>query len=142
MTILERVQADTRAAMKARERERVGALRLIASSLQQAAKEGSDDEVTVLRRERKRRMEAAGAFREGGNEDRAGAEESEAELIEGYLPAELSDEELASLVDDGIAESGASSPGDMGKVMSVVMPKVDGRADGKRVSDAVRARLT
>jgi uncharacterized protein len=142
MTILEQVQADTRAAMKAGQRDRVGALRLVASSLQQAAKEGKDDEVAVLRRERKRRLEAASAFRGGGNEDRAAAEESEAEMIEGYLPAELSDEELAGLVDAEIAEAGASSPQEIGKVMGMVMPKVEGRADGKRVSEAVRARLT
>src|SRR4051794_20533444 len=142
MTILERVQADTRDAMKARERDRVGALRMIASALQQEAKEGKDDEVAVLRRERKRRLEAASAFREGGGDDRAAAEEAEAELIGDYLPAELSDEELAELVDTAVSESGASDPKDMGKVMGVVMPKVDGRADGKRVSAAVRERLS
>src|SRR3954466_12305658 len=87
MTILERVQADTRDAMKARERDRVGALRMIANALQQEAKEGEDDEVAVLRRERKRRLEAATAFREGGGDERAAAEEAEAELIGNYLPA-------------------------------------------------------
>jgi len=142
MTILERVQADTRNAMKAGERDRVGALRLVANALQQEAKEGRDDEVAVLRRERKRRLEAAKAYREGGSEERAGAEETEATLIEAYLPAELDDEELARLVDDAVAEVGASGPQEMGKVMGAVMPKVDGRADGKRVSDAVRARLS
>jgi uncharacterized protein len=141
MTILERVQADTREAMKAGERDRVGALRLVANALQQEAKEGRDDEVAVLRRERKRRLEAAKAYREGGSEERASAEENEASLIEAYLPAELDDEELARLVDDAVAESGASGPQDMGKVMGAVMPKVNGRADGKRVSDAVRGRL-
>jgi uncharacterized protein YqeY len=142
MAILEKVQADTRVAMKARERERVGALRMIASALQQDAKEGKGDEVAVLRRERKRRLEAASAFREGGGDERAAAEEAEAELIGAYLPAELSDEELAELVDAAIAEAGVSDPKDMGKVMGVVMPKVDGRADGKRVSAAVRERLS
>jgi uncharacterized protein len=142
MTILERVQADTRVAMKAGERDRVGALRLVANALQQEAKAGGDDEVTVLRRERKRRLEAARAYRQGGSEQRASAEETEATLIEAYLPAELDDEELARLVDDAVAESGASGPQEMGKVMGAVMPKVDGRADGKRVSDAVRARLS
>jgi uncharacterized protein YqeY len=142
MAILERVQADTREAMKAGERDRVGALRMIASALQQDAKEGKGDEVAVLRRERKRRAEAATAFREGGRDDRATAEEAEAEMIENYLPAELGDEELAELVDAAVAESGASEAKDMGKVMSVVMPKVDGRADGKRVSAAVRERLS
>jgi len=141
MTILERVQADTRDAMKARERDRVGALRMIASALQQDAKEGKGDEVAVLRRERKRRIEAATAFREGGGDDRAAAEEAEAEMIGNYLPAELSDEELAELVDAAVSEAGSEAK-DMGKVMSAVMPKVDGRADGKRVSAAVRERLS
>ena len=140
-SILERIQQDTREAMKAGDRSRVGALRMIASSLQQDAKEGKGDEVAVLRRERKRRLEAATAFREGGGDERAAAEEAEAELIGGYLPAELSDEELAQIVDAAVAESGASEPKDMGKIMGAVMPKVDGRADGKRVSAAVRERL-
>lgn len=142
MAILEKVQADTREAMKAGERERVGALRMITSALQQDAKEGEGDEVAVLRRERKRRLEAATAFREGGGDDRAAAEEAEAELIGGYLPAELGDQELAELVDSAVEESGASEPKDMGKVMGIVMPRVDGRADGGRVSAAVRERLS
>src|SRR5437764_1001682 len=141
MSILEQVQADTREAMKAGERDRVGALRMIANALQQEAKEGKDDEVAVLRRERKRRLEAASAYREGGGEDRAASEEAEAELIEAYLPAELPDDELARLVDAAIEEAGASDPQDMGKVMGLVVPRVDGRADGKRVSEAVRSRL-
>ena len=141
MSILERVQADTREAMKAGERDRVGALRLVANALQQEAKEGKDDEVAALRRERRRRLEAATAYRDGGSEDRAASEESEAELIQSYLPAELPDDELAKLVDEAIEEAGASGPQEMGKVMSLVMPKVDGRADGKRVSAAVRSRL-
>ena len=141
-TILERVQADTREAMKAGERDRVGALRMVASALQQDAKEGKGDEVAVLRRERKRRLEAASAFREGGGDERAAAEEAEAELIGDYLPAELGDEQLAELVDAAISEVGASEPKDMGKVMAILMPKVDGRADGQRVSAAVRERLS
>jgi len=141
-TILEGVQQDTRDAWTAGDRDLVGALRMIANALQQEAKEGKGDEVAVLRRERKRRLEAASAFREGGGDDRASAEETEAELIGGYLPAELSDDELARLVDSAVAESGASEAKDMGKVMGVVMPKVDGRADGKRVSAAVRERLS
>src|SRR5215211_9314624 len=141
-TILERVQQDTRDAMKAGDRERVGALRMIANALQQEAKEGKGDEVAVLRRERKRRLEAASAFREGGGDKRAAAEEAEAELIGGYLPAELSDEELAALVDSAISDAGISESKDMGKVMGIVMPKVDGRADGQRVSAAVRERLS
>jgi glutamate racemase len=142
MSILEQVQADTRQAMKARERERVGALRMIASALQDDAKLGKDDEVAVLQRERKKRLEAAEAFRKGGSEERAGTEESEARLIERYLPQQLSDEELADVVSAAIEEAGASEPADMGKVMSVVMPRVSGRADGRRVSEAVKDRLS
>jgi uncharacterized protein len=141
MSILERVQADTRAAMKAGERERVGVLRMLASALQQDAKLGEDDELAVVRRERKKRLEAADAFRKGGSQDRASAEESEAELIEAYLPEQLSDDELSQLVSGAIEEAEASEPGEMGKVMSLVMPRVQGRADGKRVSAAVRERL-
>jgi uncharacterized protein len=140
-TILERVQADTREAMKAGERERVGALRMVTNALQQEAKEGGGDEVAVLRRERKRRLEAAEAYREGGSPERAEAEEAEAEVISAYLPAELSDEKLAELVDAAIADSGAKNPSEMGKAMGAAMPKVDGRADGKRVSAMVRERL-
>ena len=140
-TILEQVQADTRTAMKAGERERVGALRMLADALQKDLKDGGGDEVAVLRRERKRRLEAAEAYRDGGSADRAEAEEAEAREIERYLPAEISDEELNALVDEAVTSSGAEGPGDMGKVMGAVMPKVDGRADGKRVSAAVRERL-
>jgi uncharacterized protein YqeY len=140
-TILERVQADTRTAMKAGERERVGALRMLTNALQQNAKEGKGDEVAVLRRERKRRLEAAEAYREGGSAERAAEEEAEADVITAYLPAELSDEELAEIVDAAIAESGAAGPADMGKAMGAAMPKVDGRADGKRVSAMVREKL-
>jgi uncharacterized protein YqeY len=139
--ILEQVQADTREAMKAGERQRVAALRLVADALQKDRKEGGKDEVAVLRRERKRRLEAADAYREGGDGDRAAAEEAEAREIERYLPEELPDHELAGIVDAAIAEAGASEPGDLGKVMGAVMPRVGGRADGKRVSALVRERL-
>jgi uncharacterized protein YqeY len=142
MTILEQVQTDARAALKAGERERVSALRLIVSALQQDAKAGNDDEVAVLRRERKRRLEAADAYRDGGSDDRAATEQAEAELIGRYLPAELPDAELAELVDAAIAETGATEAREMGSVMAAVMPKVAGRADGKRVSAVVRERLT
>ena len=141
-TILERVQADTREAMKAGERHRVGALRLVASALQQDAKEGDGDETAVLQRERKRRLEAAEAYRDGGNAERAAGEEAEAELIAAYLPEQLSDEELGGIVDEAVAESGATEIKQMGQVMGLVMPKVEGRADGKRVSEAVRSRLS
>jgi len=137
----DQVKSDVAAAMKAGEKERVSALRLVLSSLQLAAKEGEADEVAVLRRERKRRLDAAEQYREGGRAELAEQEETEAELIAGYLPAELSDEELQTIVSDAVAESGATEAQDMGKVMSLAMPKVGGRADGKRVSAKVREAL-
>ena len=145
MSLLERVQTDTSAALKAGERERVTALRMIVSELQRAHKEGSGDEteeVAVLRRERKRRLESADAYREAGRDDLASAEEREAALIGEYLPQQMSDDELAAIVGDVVAETGAASPQEMGRVMSMVMPRVQGRADGKRVSALVKERLT
>jgi uncharacterized protein len=141
MSTLEQVKTDTNAAMKAGDRERVQALRLISNELQKAAKEGGNDETQVLQRERKRRLEAAEAYREAGRGDLADAEEREAALIEEYLPEQISDEELDAIVSDAVAQSGATSAKEMGKVMSMVMPKVQGRADGKRVSSAVREKL-
>ncbi len=140
--MLEQVQDDVRQALKAGEKERVHALRLIANELQKAAKEDGAEDVEVLQRERKRRLEAASAYRDGGRADLAAGEEREAEIIASYLPEPLSDEELAAIVGDAVAETGASTPRDMGKVMGVVMPKVKGRADGKRVSATVKERLT
>ena len=143
MPLLEEVKSDVTAALKAGDRERAGALRLVVSELQKAAKDGSSgDELQVLQRERKRRLESAKAYREGGREDLASAEEREAELIDAYLPEQLGDEQLHAIVGDAVAELGASSPKDMGKVMAAVMPKVEGRADGRRVSEAVRELLT
>ena len=141
MTIAETVKADVSAAMKAGERDRVGALRLVLSELQKAAKDGDADELAVLRRERKRRHEAARAYREGGRDDLARAEESEAQLIDAYLPAELPDEQLAAIVQRVVAETGASEPKDMGRVMGQVMAEVDGRADGRRVQALVKEAL-
>lgn len=141
MSVLEQVQADVRTAMKAGERERAAALRMIVDSLQQDAKMGKGDEVAVLQRERKKRLEAADAYRDAGRGEQAGAEDMEAELIEAYLPEQLSDEELGELVEAAIAETGASEQKQMGQVMSALMPKVAGRADGKRVSAAVREKL-
>jgi uncharacterized protein len=141
MSVLEKVQADVRTAMKAGERERAAALRMIVDSLQQDAKLGKGDEVAVLQRERKKRLEAADAYSEADRGEQASAEKFEAELIEAYLPAQLSDQELGDLVEAAIAESGASEQKQMGQVMSVLMPKVGGRADGKRVSAAVREKL-
>ena len=138
-TILEAVQADVKTAMKAGDKEKVGALRMVANALQNAAKEG--DEVAVLQGERKRRLEAAEVLASGSRDEAAAAELSEAELIEGYLPTQLSDEELDELVTAAIAESGASEQKEMGNVMKALMPKVGGRADGKRVSQTVREKL-
>jgi uncharacterized protein YqeY len=142
MSVLTQIQDDVKDAMKAGERERVQALRLIVNELQKAAKESSAEELDVLQRERKRRFEAAEAYRDGGRTDLAEAEEREAELIGSYMPEQLSDEELGAIVGDAVAESGASSPKEMGKVMALVMPQVKGRADGKRVSGAVKEKLT
>lgn len=141
MSILEQVRNDVNDAMRAGERQRAGALRMLANSLVEDAREGEKDEIAVLRRERKKRLEAAEAFRSGGAEERARTEEAEAELCARYLPAELSDEVLAELVDDAIAEAGATGQDDMGRVMATAMPRVGGRADGRRVSEMVRKRL-
>jgi uncharacterized protein YqeY len=142
VAVLEQIQQDVTAALKAGDRERTGALRLIANELQKAAKDGQADEVAVLQRERKRRIEAADAYREASREDLADAEEREAAIIEGYMPEQISEEELRAIVGDAVAESGASSPKEMGKVMSAVMPQVKGRADGKRVSAVVQELLS
>jgi uncharacterized protein YqeY len=128
-------------AMKAGEKDRAGALRLVLSELQKAVKDGGPDELAVLRRERKRRLEAASQFRDGGRPELAEREESEAQLIEGYLPAELDESELDAIVSGAIEETGASNPKDMGRVMRAVMAKAGGRADGKRASARVREAL-
>jgi uncharacterized protein YqeY len=141
MAIADTVKQDLVTAMKAGEKDRVGALRLVLSELQKAAKEGGDDELAVLRRERKRRHESAQAFRDAGRAELADAEESEAVIIDTYLPAELSDDELKAIVADAVAEAGAESPKDMGQVMRAAMPKIAGRADGKRVSALVQEAL-
>src|ERR1700744_5754747 len=141
MSVLEQVQSDARVAMKAREREKAQALRLVVDALQQDAKLGKGDEVAVLQRERKKRVEAAEAYEGAGRTEQAAAERFEASLIEGYLPAQLSDEELEGLAAEAAAGTGATRQRQRGQVMSAVMPKVEGRADGKRVSAAVREKL-
>jgi len=128
-------------AMKSYERERVAALRLVLSELQKAEKDGGGDELAVLRRERKRRLEAAEQFRGGGRPELADKEESEADLIQSYLPAELDDAELDAIIAEAIAQTGASDAKDMGQVMKAVMGRTGGRADGKRVSARVREAL-
>jgi len=128
-------------ALRAGDKHQLGALRLLISELNKAAKDGSDDELAVLRRERKRRLEAARAYAEAGREDLAGAERTEAELISTYLPEQLSEAELQTIVEQAIRDSGAESMKDMGKVMKQAMAVVNGRADGATVSELVRASL-
>ena len=142
MSVIDELRTDITGAMKAGDKERVGALRMVLSELQKAEKEGGSGELAVLRRERKRRLEAAAQFRDGGRIDLAEQEESEARLIEGYLPAELDDTTLDEIVQSAIAETGASDPKDMGAVMKLVMAKAEGRADGKRASARVREALS
>jgi uncharacterized protein len=142
VTVAGQLKTDLTAAMKAGEKDRVGALRMILSELQKDAKEGAGDEVAVLRRERKRRLDAATQFRDAGRAELAAQEEGEAELIAGYLPKELSDEEIDAIVAAAVAETGASSPKDMGQVMKAAMATVAGRADGKRVSARVQGALS
>jgi uncharacterized protein len=144
VAVLERIQQDVTVALKAGDRERTGALRLLASELQKAIKEAREqevDEIAVLQRERKRRLESAEAFRDAGRSDLAESEEREAAVIDEYLPEQISDAELRRIVEDVVAESGATSQKDMGRVMSAVMPQVKGQADGKRVSAVVREVL-
>ena len=141
MSVADTVKTDLTTAMKAGEKERVAALRLVLSELQKAAKEGDGDELAVLRRERKRRLESARAFRDGGRPELAEGEESEAAVIEAYLPAELADAELEEIVNAAIEETGAVGPQAMGAVMKAAMAKAGGRADGRRVSALVQAAL-
>ena len=142
MQVAERIRADVTAAMKAGDRDRVTALRLVLSELQKDAKEGAGDEQAVLRRERKRRRESETAYREAGREDLATAEAFEAETIEAYMPAELSDGELDALVTAAVDDlAHPPTPRDMGRVIKQVMAAAGGRADGKRVSSKVKEAL-
>ncbi|CAA9517762.1 MAG: hypothetical protein AVDCRST_MAG69-2873 [uncultured Solirubrobacteraceae bacterium] len=141
MSIADRIRDDVTIALKAGDRGRAGALRLVLSELQKAAKEGGDDELTVLRRERKRRRDSETAFRDAGRTELAAREGDEAELIEAYLPSELSDAELEALVSRAVSETQATGPRDMGAVIRHVMTAADGRADGRRVSSKVKAAL-
>ena len=139
--IAQRIKSDVTTAMKAGDKDRVAALRLVLSELQKSEKDGGGDELAVLRRERKRRRESETAYRDAGRTDLADAEAYEAGVIESYLPAELSDDELAALVDRAIADTGASSPRDMGQVIKAVMAASQGRADGRKTSELAKARL-
>ncbi len=127
--------------MKAGERDVAGALRLLVSELQKDVKEGPGDELTVLRREHKRRIEAAIQFESANRPDLAHREQAEAEMIARYLPPDITDEQLDGIIADAIAETGATGPRDLGVVMKVVMDRAGGLVDGKRASEAVRAAL-
>jgi uncharacterized protein YqeY len=146
MTLIARLEDDLRKAMVERDDERRDTLRLILASLRSAEKElqrplHDDEELQVLQRERKRRQEAAEAFRAGGREDQADAEERELGVLAEFMPELLSEAELEEIVDDAIAEVGATSMRDFGRVMADVMPQVSGRADGSAVSQLVREKL-
>ena len=141
MSVAEQINEDVKAAMKAGDRDRVGALRLVLAELQKAAKEGDADEQSVLRRERKRRRDAETAFRDAGREDLASKEAAEGELIDGYLPQQLSDTELEALVQAAIEETNAQSLRDMGTAIKHAMAAAQGRAEGARVSALVKEKL-
>ena len=144
--LIARIEQETKAAMLARDAERRDALRLILASLRSAEKDlqrplSQDEELQVLQRERKRRVEAADAFRAGGREEQAAGEEAELAILQEFMPEPLSEDELERIVDDAIAENGATSLRDMGRVMADVMPQIAGRADGSAVSQLVREKL-
>jgi len=146
VTLVRRLEREVKDAMLARDAERRDALRLILNSLRAAEKElqrplSEDEELQVLQRERKRRTEAAEAFRAGGREEQAAGEEAELAILEEFMPEPLSEEEIERIVDDAIAETGATNIRDMGRVMADVMPQVAGRADGSAVSQIVREKL-
>jgi uncharacterized protein YqeY len=146
VSLVERLEGEVKDAMLARDAIRRDALRLILNSLRSAEKDlqrplSGDEELQVLQRERKRRNEAAEAFRAGGREEQATQEETELAILEEFMPEPLSEDELERIVDDAIAETGATSLRDMGRVMADVMPQVAGRADGSAVGQIVREKL-
>ncbi len=146
MSLIDRIQSEVKDAMRDRDNDRRDALRLILSSLQSAEKElqrplTEQEELQVLQRERKKRVEAEEAFRSAGREEQADGEDFELEILEEFMPEPLSEEELEEIVDDAIAENGATSLQDLGRVMADVMPQVAGRADGSAVSQLVREKL-
>lgn len=149
MSLAERIQSDLTAAMKARDRDTTATLRMALAAVKnlrvaegRGGAEPSDEEVLgLLATEAKRRREAAAAYRDAGREELAAKEEAELAIIERYLPAQLGEEELRELIADTVTRTGASGPGDLGKVMGAVMPQVKGRADGKLVNRLVREAL-
>jgi hypothetical protein len=146
MSLIAKIEDDLKEAMRARDELRTGTLRLTLAALRSSEKElgrplKDDEELQVLQRERKRRTEAAEAFRDAGREEQASQEERELDVIEEFMPEPLAEEELERIVDDAIAETGATSFRDLGRVMADVMPQVAGRADGSEVSQLVREKL-
>ena len=146
MSLIAQLEAELTQAMRARDDDRRDTLRLVLASLRGAEKDlmrplSDDEELQVLQRERKKRLEAADAFRSGGREEQAAAEEAELAVLEEFMPEPLSDADLEEIVDDVIAEVGATSVRDIGRVMADVMPQVAGRADGSAVSQLVREKL-
>jgi len=146
VSLIGRLEEETKQAMLARDTERRDALRLLLASLRAAEKElqrplSDDEELQVLQRERKRRLEAAEAFRSGGRPEQADSEERELAVLREFMPEQLSEDELEEIVDDAIAENGATSMRDFGRVMADVMPQVSGRADGSVVSQLVKEKL-
>jgi uncharacterized protein YqeY len=146
MSLIGRIEDELQAAMRARDRERTDTLRMTLASLRAAEKEllrplKEDEELQVLQRERKRRSEAADAFREGDRPEQAEKEERELEVIEEFMPEPMSEEDIERIIDDAIAETGATSLRDLGRVMADVMPQVAGRADGSTVSQLFREKL-
>jgi uncharacterized protein len=146
VSLIARIEDDVKEAMRAREQERVATLRLVLAALRSAEKElqrplSEQEELQVLQRERKRRAEAAEAFRASGRGERAEQEDRELAVIESFMPEPISEEDLERIVDDAIAETGATSIRDLGRVMADVMPQVSGRADGSEVSRLVREKL-
>jgi uncharacterized protein YqeY len=146
VSLIARIESELKEAMQARDNERRDALRLILTSLRSAEKElqrplAEQEELQVLQRERKRRVEAEEAFRAAGREEQADTEDYELEVLEEFMPEPLSEEELEEIIDDAIAENGATSLRDLGRVMADVMPQVAGRADGSEVSQLVKEKL-
>jgi uncharacterized protein YqeY len=146
MSLIEEIDDEIKEAMKARDGERRDALRLILDALKKSEKElqrplSEEEELQVMQRERKRRVEAAEAFRAGGREEQATAEERELEILEEFMPEPLTEDDIEEIVDDVIAEVGATSMADLGRVMADVMPQIAGRADGSQVSQIVREKL-
>lgn len=145
----QRLRADLTAAMRARDQVRMRTIRMALTSITNeevagaSARDLTDDEVVrVLTREARKRKEAAEAFSAAGRSDQAAAERAEGDVLAGYLPAQLGDDELAVLVDEAVAEAGATSMAGMGPVMKLLTPRIAGRADGARVAAEVRRRLS